>query len=357
MFNNWLRPVDINKIKSKSKRNFYNHISLFDENMLDVRETEIGIVAIDEIEVNAIRSELQHLDYPFSISIVDFGNFRKKDNSFIIPFLKELLESNIFPVIIGKNPLHAVAQILSYQKKINLAVADKTIPFDTKERGNRYYLNKIVKNANAHLSKISILGCQAHFIHQKAKDVFSTGRFECKGLGQIKTDVLDTEPIIRDADLFAFNIEVIKSHEAPGQKHPSPTGLTTEEACQLSYYAGLSEKLTSLGIYGYDKRYDKRNQTAQIIAQLIWYFISGFNDRQNDFPLSFHSMVEYIVEVKDLGYHLSFWKSKKTDRWWLQAPAQTNENITQLIPCAHRDYKMASKGNLTERLLQILDGY
>ena len=37
-------------------------------------------------------------------------------------------------------------------------------------------------------------------------------------------------------------------------------------------YAGLSDKLTSLGLYEVNPRLDRQAQTAQLAGQMIWYF-------------------------------------------------------------------------------------
>ena len=41
-------------------------------------------------------------------------------------------------------------------------------------------------------------------------------------------------------------------------------------------YAGLSDKITSVGIFEYNQNLDVNGQTAFLLAQMIWYFIEGF---------------------------------------------------------------------------------
>ena len=43
----------------------------------------------------------------------------------------------------------------------------------------------------------------------------------------------------------------------------------------LPRYAGISDKVTSFGIYEYNAKFDEKDQTAHLIAQMIWYFIEG----------------------------------------------------------------------------------
>ena len=125
------------------------------------------------------------------------------------------------------------------------------------------------------------------------------------------------EPVIRDADLVSMNISVLKNLEAPGQINGSPSGLYSEEACQLARYAGMSDKLTSFSILGFNKNMDIHNQTAQVVAQMMWYFIDGFKNRKQDFPITkaFNQLTQYIVHIKEFDYQVTFWKSKQ--KWSL----------------------------------------
>lgn len=59
----------------------------------------------------------------------------------------------------------------------------------------------------------------------------------------------------------------------------SPNGFYGEEICAISRYAGISDKVSSFGIYEYNSKHDSNYQTAHLIAQMIWYFIEGVNYR------------------------------------------------------------------------------
>jgi formiminoglutamase len=121
-----------------------------------------------------------------------------------------------------------------------------------------------------------------------------------------------------------------------------------EEACQLARYAGMSDKLTAFGITGFD--WEKLElQTAQSVAQIIWYFLDGFCNRKSDYPASTSNLVQYLVHLKEQDIHVGFWKSLKSGRWWFQIT-----DHQPLIPCSYEDYKQASRGELTDRLMNSL---
>ncbi|HSK12544.1 MAG TPA: hypothetical protein VK907_04965, partial [Phnomibacter sp.] len=44
-------------------------------------------------------------------------------------------------------------------------------------------------------------------------------------------------------------------------------------ACQICWYAGLSNKLSSIGFYEYNPLEDSKGQTASVIATMIWYLV------------------------------------------------------------------------------------
>jgi hypothetical protein len=134
----------------------------------------------------------------------------------------------------------------------------------------------------------------------------------------------------------------------------TPNGLYAEEACQIMRYAGLSNRLSSLGIYQYNPAYDYRNQTAILMAQMIWYFVDGFYARKNDNPAeNEEGFIKFIVDISDTEQELVFYKSKLSDRWWMQIH-DTKENKTHLISCSYNDYKQACSDELPDKWLKSL---
>ena len=268
--------------------------------------------------------------------------------------IEELLSSGIFPVIIGKDAKTISAQFHGHQTQgqmVNLAYIDETIPYSIDS--GKATLNQIIDKKRSHLFNLSCIGFQTHFISPKVVNFLESKNFDCIRLGKARSAIDQLEPVIRDADLFCFNLSSLKQSDAPGVKNASPNGFFAEEACQLSRYAGMSEKLSSLGIYGFDNKFDENQQTAQVIAQMIWYFLDGFYSRKNDFPVSTKSLVEYVVESKSNNLQVRFWKSSKSGRWWLQVPVKTKRKLNRhrLIPCSYNDYQLACQEDIPDRLL------
>jgi len=169
-------------------------------------------------------------------------------------------------------------------------------------------------------------------------------RFDCFRVGTVKEQLAEMEPVIRNSDMLSFDIAAIKHSDAPASVC-SPNGFTGEEACTLSRYAGMSDSISSFGIYGFDASKDMDGLTALQIAQMIWYFIDGKNKSRQEASLSnrnyFNEYHTVFAEIDTV-----FIQSKKTGRWWMQLPNR------KMIACSYKDYLFASNNEIPERWLR-----
>ena len=113
--------------------------------------------------------------------------------------------------------------------------------------------------------------------------------------------------------------------------------------------------MTSFGIYEYNPKFDLKNQTAQLISQMIWYFIEGVNYRANDYPFGLKDNYQkYIVPIENEV--LNFYKSNKSGRWWMEINLNESNKFKRhaLIPCAYQDYICATNQEIPDRWLKTL---
>ncbi len=359
MFQNWLNPTTVHQREAslfKDTACFIRHIQAYETDLPNLESTQIALIGMQPNHADAIRKALYSLSYNFKgLNIVDLGNLKKDSPSFVIPILKELYEANILPILIGGNNQHIYAQYQAHytkRAKTNLVVVDERVHFDVNESDNKeLYLSKILNNRK--LFHLSLLSNQSHFTSKNIQKYFANRFFDLVGLGNTRAHLEEVEPLLRDADLLAFNIEAIRYSEAPAQNDPSPNGLFGEEACQISRYAGLSDKLSSVGFYGYNSAKDETEMSAKLVAQMCWYFIDGYYNRKHDFPKSTDNLVEYIVDQKEMNHQITFWKSNKSGRWWMEVPVERRKKPTRhhMIPCSYNDYQKATRGELPERLM------
>jgi len=332
------------------------NIALFDEDFPNLKESKVALIGTGK-ETDTIRKYLYELAYPFKkMAIADIGNLRKANDEFLLPVIRELLDNQIIPIIISHKALQFSAQFKAYQnirKKVNVAVIDEKTPLHSEDV---HYLSAIRKSKVPKLGNLGLIGYQTHLCPPETLNFYDKQHFDLVRLGMAKRNMEEVEPTVRDADSVYFNLAALKQMEASGLWQNTPNGFSSEEACQLCHYAGMSDKLSSIGFYGYHPKKDRGDQTAQLIAHMIWYFLEGVYHRKRDFPATSEGMLEYIVSFKDYDHDATFWKSPKSGRWWLQMDSET-KGKHELIPCSYEDYKMACHDELTDRVLNILGRY
>lgn len=314
---------------------------------------------------DTIRDELYKLmKNHVSLKIIDLGNIEPgatvKDTYVALQYVvNELISLNTVPIILGGSHDLTIGQYLAYQyfgKPIHLVVADERIDLlhinDAATDDN--FLAGIFRHEPNFLHHFSIIGYQSYFTTEDTVATLEKMNFDVYRLGILRDRMEEVEPVLRDADLFSFDVRAIKSTDAPGVLHPTPNGFYSEEACQVMRYAGLSDKLTSVGIYNYNPYYDERGQTAQLLAQMVWYFVDGFTHRKHDSPLyNQDNFLKYIVQISDADIELMFLKSKISGRWWMQVRHHAVAK-TQLMPCSYNDYLQASRNELPDKWIKCL---
>ncbi len=360
MLNNWLSPIS----KNLAGMDLYpfqmgKHLELYAGEIPNLEATRVAIIGLENKGTEAIRSAFYRMAFAFEgLRIADLGNIRKSDVQFIIPLVRELIESNICPVVIGADPSFCQAQFKAFfelKDWISLAVADEQVAINPADPADHSaYLNPLALDKKTRLYHLACLGCQAHYMPPEVTAWMESRYFESVRLGRAKSDLSELEPVIRDADLFCFQLSALKQAEMPAQFRPSPSGFSLEEACQICRYAGMSDKLRAFGIYGYQPGKDFHKQGAEAIAQMLWYFMDGFFNRKGDYPVSTDGLVEYIVDTHGGDHQVTFWKSNRSGRWWIQAPVRSHKKFQRhrLIPCSYNDYKLACQDELPDRLIQ-----
>jgi formiminoglutamase len=361
MLQNWLKPVASELAqfaKAQPAHTLGARIGMHQSTVPDLKKVQIALVGLSDRESDAIRARLYRNVYAFpENTIVDLGNLRKSSTDFLVPLLHELMSGHILPILLGGTDDFARAQFLAYQDRkalVNLAVIDERCRTASED-----VYGPLVAMRHPLLFHFGLVGFQTHQSPPDQVLALANQHFDLIRLGKARAALEECEPVLRDADLLAFHLGALKQSEAPGVVNASPSGFFWEEACQLCRYAGMSDKLSSFGIYGYSLENDRADQTSQGISQMIWYFLEGFFNRKGDYPVSTTGLTEYVVDFRRLNYQLTFWKSVKTGRWWMQVPVPTKRKHERhrLVPCSYQDYQAACREELPERLMQSLNRF
>jgi len=297
-------------------------------------------------------------------NIVDLGNLKKgvdleETYTRISEVCRMLLEQNTLPIILGGSHDLDIGQYRGYedmQKLVSFLNVDAFLDLEEGFRPSlsRQHINKILLYEPNYLFSYTHLAHQSYLIDPASVAVLEKLYFEAYRIGQLRTNLQEMEPAIRNADILSFDVTAIKSSDAPGNCNAQPFGLSGEEACQLCWYAGMNEKLSSAGFYEYNPTADDGNKkTASVIATMIWYFIEGFYHRKSEPDFKTNDFLKFTVSMPVEPELLTFYKSKVTERWWMEVsnPAGGRNSI---VPCTYSDYQTATKGDLPERYISTI---
>ncbi|GGK11094.1 arginase [Yeosuana aromativorans] len=316
----------------------------------------------EEFQINEIRKSLYAL-FPGSWTtiVADLGDINKgetvEDTYFALKTtLAILINKQIIPIIIGGSQDLTYANYRAYDAIIPMVnVVNVDCKFDlgdsTKPIKNNSFVGKIILDKPYNLFNYATVGYQTYFNSQEEIDLMDKLYFESYRLGQISKDITLVEPVLRDANIVSIDLNSVKSSEVSLNQKYSPNGFDGKEICAISRYAGISNKVSSIGIYEYSPSKDDEI-TSMLIAQIIWYFIEGVNFRVKDDDFTNENNYQkYITLVDD--QELIFYKSNKTGRWWIEIPFLTEVNNKlkrhTLLPCMHQDYLDACNNIVPDR--------
>ncbi len=320
-----------------------------------------GELVIDDAPANKIREKLHTLKHGLtSYHIADLGNLRCGVNrEETVLRIKEvcsyLMSKKVVPILFGGSHDLDVGQYTSYQgldKLVSFLNVDGFLDIREDENPFGNHIEQILLHEPNFLFNYSHLAYQSYLIDEKSLNSLEKLYFEAYRVGMIHSNIKDMEPIIREADAVSFDIGAIRGTDAPGTLRPQPFGLTGEEACQLAWYAGLNEKLSSAGFYEYILENDDASyRTASVISIMIWYLIDGFYHRKGELDFRQNDYVKYVVSMPSDPETLIFYKSKLSEKWWMEVPLPEGSNYGRnfLVPCRYEDYKMATDGELPDR--------
>ncbi|MEA3495662.1 MAG: formimidoylglutamase [Bacteroidota bacterium] len=369
-------PINVEKelsIIGSNDDSWLGNIDIYDKRFPDLKNRKIAIIGISDEESNTANNNIRNFLYSYTKKeygkeVADLGNFifdkkEKRIYQKLAYTLSEIIEQDVVPVLLGFSQEISFSQYLAFEylkKIINVTCIDSLIDFkidDKKEFDNQSYLYKILLKDPSYLFNISYLAFQTQLTDSEVIKLMEEHHFDLHRLGTIRDNINDIEPIIRTADLLSFDISAIRQSDAPGNNHPSPNGLFAEEACKILRYAGLSDNISSIGIFEYNPEFDNNNQTSRLIAQMIWYFVDGYLQRDNEINVKNNeNFIKYITSDNNNSYQIIFYKSKKTNRWWMEIPGDKAKNYEdkQIIPCSYKDYIEATQGEIPERWLKAL---
>ncbi|WP_136668475.1 formimidoylglutamase [Flavobacterium sp. H122] len=311
----------------------------------------------DSNDLTSVRKEFYSL-FPgnWNAQIIDLGDIvageNIEDTYYVLKnAVAHLIKNNIIPIVIGGSQDLTYAMYRAYdqlEQMVNLVSVDSRFDF-ARENGTlaESYLTKIIVDEPNNLFNFSNIGYQTYYNPQEEIDLIEKLYFDAYRLGEVTSNQTVSEPVFRDADLVSIDMLSVCASSSGNFSDFVPNGFSGKEICSFARYAGISDKVTSFGIFNHNYS----DAEASLIAQVMWYFIEGFHYRSNEYPFGTkENYIKYIVTLED---ELIFYKSDKTERWWIEIPFLSNSHNklkkAALLPCTNQDYLEACAGSVPER--------
>lgn len=118
------------------------------------------------------------------------------------------------------------------------------------------------------------------YLHKKGAHVVSLQQMRERGITSLFQEILDKHTSSTEAVFWGFDLDSVRSSDAPGVSASYPTGLTASEICQIAQIAG---KKTTRGIIEFTEinpDTDLDHRTSQLTAILIHTFLSSFSENK-----------------------------------------------------------------------------
>lgn len=316
----------------------------------------------DNVNLDSVRKELYSL-FPgnWSTSIADLGDIKRgesvEDTYFALrETVSILVTKQIIPVILGGSQDLTYPIYRAYDElvpMVNLVNVDAKFDLgdSSKPIKNDCFVGKIILDKPYNLFNYSTIGYQTYFNSQEEIDLMQKLYFESFRLGEISANISSVEPVMRDANIVSVDMNAVKYSEVGQKSSNSPNGLDGKEICAIARYAGISDKVSTFGVFEYERSEDTA-VSAKLISQILWYFIEGVNCRIDDNFLSSGSDYQKYITLIDTE-ELVFYKSTKSGRWWIETSflSQPNNNLKSnaLLACTEDDYLDACDNKIPER--------
>ncbi len=315
---------------------------------------------------DTVRKELYSLIKPRKdLSIFDLGNILPgaslSDTYFALTqTLAPILKQKSIVILIGGSQDLIAAQYQAFQginSNMQVVVVDAKAEVKMHEQViENNYLPNIISHEPDYLFNLTQVGYQGYYVEPETYDAFEKMNFDMIRLGSLRGNIQEIEPYLRDAQMLAFSLQAIRGSDAMGQIKPSPNGLTGEEACQLTRYAGMGNDLRCAGFFDLNPKEDKNGASALLLAQMIWYFIDGLTARRPDYPIAENKdYLIYRMIVSNLNEELTFYKSTLNDRWWMEIPYPHERSKHEgkfIVPCSYKDYLTAQNNEIPDRWIK-----
>ena len=360
-FKNKLSPLAIGKA-----------ITIYGDDQSNLKGFDIALIGLSEsrkssevnkkyIDINSFRKEFYSLFCgDWNVNIIDMGDVINgediSDTYFALKTINEsLLEKNIISFFIGGTQDLTFPLYQAFAKKgdyVNLTSIDNKFDFGQikKDFDSSSYMSKIIMDKDNKLSHYCNLGFQTFLNSQEEIDLLEKLQFESHRLGKINKKIDLIEPSLRYTNLLSIDFRSVKASEL-NFIHNYPNGFESSEICSIARYAGMSDRISCVGVF----EVFQNSISSALLAQAVWYFIEGFSLRIIEDPKSENFKGKsYHMDLEN--HQIKFYQSDISQKWWFELIEENNNKLidVSLYPCGHEDYLEACNDDISDKLLLSL---
>lgn len=353
----YFRPVHPNDFPQNTHgQSWFNKTHINIDGMPALDDIKLAIIGFDDGVADLIRQELYKYSQIYQIEIADLGNMitaiDPEDTEFATSHVTSyLVENKIVPIFISKDNRWDYAIYRGFEEHDMMITAGYISP--EIDLSNHSPLSRMVIHKPNYLFNLSTIGYQTYMTDPLALEAFQHMYFDAYRLGWVNTHMEEIEPVLRSCDFLSMDMRSIRNSDAPGILDGSPNGFFGDEICRLSRYAGMGQRLKAFILNGFEMNHDIKSQTAKLASQIIWYIVDGYMAKHKENPdENPEDFYKYVIGLKENAHEINFYKSKRTERWWMEVPTHVSKHAhhgPHMVPCSYQDYMQACKDELPER--------
>ena len=210
------------------------------------------------------------------------------------------------------------------------------------------YLSKLIQDYKEGIFELNVLGSQKYLIGETQEACLNENNWQVTRIKDLRNENISlSESLLRDADLIAFDVGAIQKEYMPYWSNVNVNGFTGYEACQLAWYAGVSDAVKVFCVQEFNPEVDETGKGAMLCAEMLWHFLEGISQEMSVLPSEESGEFKIcVVHLQDFGIDIRFYSNRVNNRWWIEVPWK---NGKKMLACDKKDYLLAQSGEWPDR--------
>lgn len=300
----------------------------------DVSEEKVIIIYSNEkIAQNFRKSSEKFFNHFNNVKVYDGGYLNAEADHFYERISQFLDNSRILPIFVGINDELVNSMTAKWKCPVHhLSCQTKSVP------------NGLPNYQNA------FIGYQRHLCSYQEIMELENHSYNSLSLGKMRTYPSVSEAVMRDACIAYIHYNVLKWSDCPFLDDNMPTGLTTEELCQMAWFLGRAQNLKALILDDAETLHSSL-KSGLLATEVLWYFLEGLNTRNFRHPEKSKDFSEFIVLSEDMDSELIFLKDNASAHWWLKIIVGEKPFF---LACTNEEYELTLRNDTPDRILKFI---